>query len=123
VIRQCITENFIATGDAKGQLSIWSKRTFQLLNSHCAHEFAVMDIGLSDQWIASAGKDGGVKLWSTKTGDYLKEVRESEAAACTRAGVCGFLFAMVVSGNCVVIGTWHGDHPAVEVYFTHLTKA
>jgi WD40 repeat protein len=75
-------QTLIATASTDCTVKIWDPRssnsnpilTFQ------QHQKEVNDIAISPdgRWIASAGKEGYVKIWEIDTGKMIKELKSSQ---------------------------------------------
>jgi len=59
--------NLLATGDRLGNVRIWNLKTRQIITSLRGHTARVNDLCFSsqDEFLASAGMDGKVQVWST----------------------------------------------------------
>ncbi|KAI9298853.1 WD40 repeat-like protein [Neoconidiobolus thromboides FSU 785] len=70
-----LSPHYLVSAGADAVIRVWDPITFECLHSFKGHQAAIMSISVNGSRIVS-GSDGGIKLWDTKTGKFVRNLVE-----------------------------------------------
>lgn len=69
-----ISGNHLVTGGSDGRVILYDLASYECLHRICAHDNSITAIHFDERYIISASNDGRIKLWDTRTGDFIREL-------------------------------------------------
>jgi F-box and WD-40 domain protein CDC4 len=66
--------NHLVTGGSDGRVILYDLASYECLHRICAHDNSITAMHFDERYILSASNDGRIKLWDTRTGDFIREL-------------------------------------------------